>query len=313
VRRFSRRVVVGVAAAALVLLWGAAAYATTPRTVGLEAQWATDKLDGRVVGVTLLSGDHTALDLVTGKRITLGSASGGTPYAGNGILVIVREARVDAATLDATSRWSWEAPIGSRVTPLASRSGSTVLGVCPGSGNPTTCTAIGLDSKGKEAWRIQASAPVEAPRSGQLPAVLASPVPGGGVLVTDPVTGRQTLQPGKVAATAPDGTVLITVEQGGKCVLSRFTDADPASTQVLDQCPADPVASDVRATSTRHTTPLNPLRWGRPTTVLGVELASGKELGQVAGAGRLQPLLVTRDAVVVRTDDEIVRYAIPRA
>jgi hypothetical protein len=313
VRRISRRVVVGVAAAALLTLWGVLAHATTPRTEGLEPQWATDALEGEVVGLALLSGDHTAVDLVTGKRITLGSATGGTPYVGNGILIITRGTRVDAATLDAKTRWSWTAPAGTTPTPLAARNGTTILGICPTATDPDGgCALVGLDTQGKQAWRIEANGPVTPPAGRALPAVLASPVAGGGVLVTDPVSGRQTLQPGKVAATAPDGTVVLTAEQGGKCVLSRFTGPDPERTQVLDRCPADPVASDVRVVTTRHTTPLNPLRWGRTTTVLRLELTTGKELGQVAGTGRLEPLLLTPEAVVVRTGDEIVRHAIPR-
>lgn len=290
----------------------AVAWLSTPRTSGLEPDWATDRLEGTVAGLALVSGDHTALDLVTGTRVSLGSATGGRPFVGGGLLVVVRGARVDAARLDASRRWTWTAASGSIVTPVATRAGRLLLQACPPA-STSGCELVGLDAKGAVAFRIAGATRLPTPSSPALPLVSATEVTGGGYTITDPVSGRQTLQPGGRLTVRADGRVVVVGTQGGKCVVATFEGPDPSSTAVEDSCPAEPLPARATLRTTRHTTPLNPLRWGRPTTVLTVvDTASGRTLGRVTGVGTLEPILFTEDALVVRTEDRIERYTLDR-
>ncbi|MFC8503139.1 hypothetical protein ACFUC1_12315 [Pedococcus sp. NPDC057267] len=359
-RRNPRRLLLGavavvVVAAALAL----SAYATTPRTHGVAGDWQAKPLDGRVVGRVLLSGDHTALDLRTGKSVSLGSAAGGRAYAGDGRLVVAGTGRVDSVGLDGTGRWTWRPPPGLAAVPLAARRGSTLVAACPADAS-APCDLVGLDAGGHEAWRTTGSGRVAVPEGQGLPHVYAA-ASGGGVVLVDPVDGRQGLVPGDQSTGVPDGPVVLSAVQDGRCVVAAYDGADPLWTRVLGACAAGPgprvtsvtvapgtlvvdgpdggtgldpatgreqtgsgrsaaVTGDVVArtaglavTRERHSTPLDPLRWGSPTTVLTVvDTGSGREVGQVASTGRLDLLLLDGDGLVVRTDDGVTRYTLPR-
>lgn len=301
--------------AALVLT----AYATTPRTHGVTGDWEAKPLDGRVVGTVLLSGDHTALDLRTGKSVSLGSAAGGRAYAGDGRLVIADAGRLDSVGLDGTNRWTWGAAAGQTPVPLAARRGSTLVATCPTDAS-APCDLVGVDARGHEAWRTRGTGHVAAPAGQGLPHAYASPNQGGGVVVLDPVDGRESLVPGQRLTAVPDGPVVVSAVQGGQCVLTAYDGADPAWTRVLARCagtvpPAQGVGRDTDLTVTRRSrsTPANPLRWGSPTTVLAVaDARTGRSVAQVASTGRLDLLLLDGRALVVRTADGIVRYTVGR-
>ena len=107
------RPVVAASAAVLVLLVGLGLHLATPRTHGVQGDWSAKALDGAVVAErALVSGDNTALDLRTGKTVTLGSVSGGTAVVADDRLIIAGPGRIDSARLDATTRWTWRPPAG---------------------------------------------------------------------------------------------------------------------------------------------------------------------------------------------------------
>ena len=319
-RNRRRRLLVAGAAVVVAATLALTAYATTPRTHGVSGDWEAKPLHGRVVGRVLLSGDHTALDLRTGKSVSLGSAAGGRAYAGDGRLVVASTGRLDSVGLDGTGRWTWRPPAGQAPVPLAARRGSTLVAACPADAS-APCDLVGLDARGHEAWRTTGSDRVAAPGEQGLPHVYATASSGGGVVLMDPVDGRESLVPGQRLTAVPDGPVVVSAVQGGQCVLTAYDGADPTWTRVLARC-ADEVpsvaevgrASDHLAVTRRsRSTPANPLRWGSPTTVLTVvDTRTGRHVAQVASTGRLDLLLLDGDGLVVRTDEGITRYTLPR-
>lgn len=219
----------------LILLLGLTLHLLSPRTTGLEGDWSATSVGGPVVaGRAVVSGDHMALDLRTGKTVTLGSVRGGTPYIADDRLVIASPGQVDSARLDATARWTWRAPAGATVTPLAASAGSTLVLTCPAQG---ACRRVGLDARGKESWSSDDAARRDPLPAGPLPRVDVTSV-GGGALVTDPASGRASLQPGRSFLAMPDGAVVTEVVQDGACVIAAYVTADPAWTRVLPTCPA---------------------------------------------------------------------------
>lgn len=337
---------------AVVLGLVAAAYLTTPRTSGVEGDWAANYVAGQVVGDRALVGTsgNTAIDLTTGKTVRLGSVEGGTAYIGDDRLVITGHGRLDSVRLDATARWTWQAPAGSTVRPVAAGHGSTVVTVCPATG---PCDLLGLDARGREGWRAKAVGRRDASEGQRaLPAVAATPVSGGGYLLTDPATGRRSLRPGRAVLDTDSGTVVIADVQAGTCVVSAYTSPDPAWTRVLQRCPGGTVpglaaangslalswpgtverlalatgqtttaptprpgqlaaAGPLVAVRTQRSTPLNPLRWGRTTRVLTlVDTRTGDTRAQLATTERLDLLRLEPDALVVRQGDRVVRYTL---
>lgn len=212
-------------------------YLLGPRTEALSGDWSARAFEGRVVADrALVGGGNTALDLRTGKSVRLGSVVGGTAFYADGRLVVVKGERVDSVALDASARWTWRAAAGHRVIPLAAARGSTLLADCA-SVTADRCRLVGIDRAGKQDWEApDAQRPVDPPQAA-LPQVHASKVDGGGVLVTDPVSGRSSLEPGSRFAFVPDGPVVVTVEQDGQCVVSLYAAADPLWTRVLGPCP----------------------------------------------------------------------------
>ena len=276
----------------LVVLVCLALYLLTPRTKGVDGDWSAEAADGRVVANrALVIGDHTALDLRSGKTVTLGSATGGTPLVADDRLIIASRGRIDSAGLDATARWTWQSPAGTTATPLAAARGSTAVLVCPAA---DMCQLVGLNALGKQEWQsdgaarrpttpatASGTAVASSPHDGSLPRVDAMAVPGGGVVVTDPVSGRSTLQPGRSFLAIPDGPLVTELVQNGRCVVSVFATADPLWTRVLDTCPPS------RPTLTADHTSVA-LTW--PTTVERLDLVTGKtqpssRVGEGATAG----------------------------
>jgi hypothetical protein len=262
----------------LVLLVGFGLHGATPRTTGVEGDWSARAEGGRVVADrALVTGDNTALDLRTGTRVTLGSVGGGTPYVADDRLILASPGRVDSARLDATARWTWRSPAAATAVPLAASGGSTLVLVCPASG---TCQLVGLDARGRPDWQSDGAARRDtagrkAPLpDGSLPRVDVVGVPGGGVVVTDPASGRSTLQPGRSFLAVADGPVVTELVQDGRCVVSAFTAADPLWTRVLESCPtAQPVLSADEVSVT--------LRW--PSRVERLALATGQPSTSAAG------------------------------
>jgi hypothetical protein len=103
-------------------------------------------------------------------------------------------------------------------------------------------------------------------------------------MVTDPASGRVSLQPGRSFVALPDGTVVTEVVQDGKCVISAYATADPAWTRVLPTCPA-------AQTPTLSTDPTDPatlvITW--PSLTVRLDLATGKPdtRSRPAGSGRV--------------------------
>jgi hypothetical protein len=148
----------------------------------------------------IVSGTNTALDLRTGRTVTLGSVRDGTPFVADDRLIIGGPGRIDSARLDATARWTWRAPTGTSTVPVAAAGGSTLVLTCPAAG---TCALIGLDPQGRQDSRSDGIARhAAAPNDGSLPRVAARAVEGGGVLVTDPASGRTVLRAGRSFVTA---------------------------------------------------------------------------------------------------------------
>jgi hypothetical protein len=230
------RLVAMAAAPCLVALLASTLHLLSPRTTGVEGDWSAKAIDGPVVaGRAVVSGDHTALDLRSGKTVTLGSVRGGTPYIGDERLVIASPGRVDSARLDASARWTWRAAVGENASPVAASGGSTIVLACPASG---TCRLVGLDPHGRESWTqpgVTRRAPLPA---GALPLVDGATL-GDGVLVTDPESGRTALRPGRSLLMVPDGPVVTEVVQDGSCVLTAYLSTDPGWTRVLSGCPTD--------------------------------------------------------------------------
>lgn len=279
--RERRRLVAVAAALGLLVLLGLTSWLSSPRNTGVDGDWSARAVDGPVVaGRAILSGDNAALDLRTGKTVTLGSVRDGTPYVADDRLVVASPGQVDSVRLDATARWTWRAPSGQSVSPVAAGGGSTAVLACPATG---ACRLVGIDSRGRESWSSEGAARREALPPGGLPRVDATSA-GGGVLVTDPTSGRAALQPGRSFLALPDGPVVTEVVQGGRCVVAAYLDADPAWTQVLPSCPAtgtprlsaDPVDSTVVT-----------LTW--PSGTERLDLSSGKvaTAGAVIEDGRL--------------------------
>ena len=229
----------GVAAVLVVAVTGA--YVASPRTEGLAGEWSAPSSDGEVVaGRALVSGGSAALDLRTGKSVRLGSVAGGAATYADDRLIVSKDGRVDSVRLDASVRWTWRAPAGHVAIPLAAAAGSTLVADCPAEAGKT-CRLVGLDSAGKPGWEsTDAGRPVDQPEP-SLPRIHAESVEGGGVLLTDPVSGRSTLQPGTSFTAVPDGPVVVPVQQGGQCVVSLFASPDPLWTQVLGPCPGGKV------------------------------------------------------------------------
>jgi hypothetical protein len=129
---------------------------------------------------------------------------------------------------------------------------------------------VGIDGQGKESWSSEGAVRRDPLPPGGLPRVDATSV-GGGVLVTDPVSGRAALQPGRSFLALPDGPVVTEVVQGGKCVVSAYLVADPAWTQVLPSCPA---AETPRLSADPVDSTVVTITW--PSRTERLDLASGK-------------------------------------
>jgi hypothetical protein len=281
------------AAATCVLVLLGVVLLLAPRTKGVDPDWSARAVTGPVVaGRAMLSGDHTALDLRTGKTVTLGSVRGGTPYVADDRLVIASPGQVDSARLDATARWTWRSPAGVTVTPVAASGGSTIVLACPANG---TCRLVGLDTRGRPSWSSDGVERRDPLPTGPLPRVDATSA-GGGVLVTDPASGRAALQPGRSVLALPDGPVVTEVVQDGRCVIAAYLTADPVWTRVLPTCPvsetprlsADPTDSGAVVVTWPSRTERLDLATGKAAAPLP-NATSGRVVGRAAGLTANQP------------------------
>ena len=164
------RLVAMAGALGVLLLLGLLLQLLSPRTTGVEGDWSAKAVDGPVVaGRAVVSGDHTALDLRSGRTVTLGSVRGGVPYVADDRLVIASPGQVDSVGLDATARWTWRAAAGETASPVAAGRGSTVVLACPTKG---PCRLVGLDAKGQRELVFQGGGATR-------PAAGRPPPPGG--------------------------------------------------------------------------------------------------------------------------------------
>jgi hypothetical protein len=271
-----------------------------PRTEGVQGDWSARSAPGTVVGGrALVSRTNSALDLHTGTTVTLGSVTGGTPYVADDRLLIVTQGRLDSVRLDASARWTWRAPGDATVVPLAASAGRTMVASCPASGAEPSCRLVGLDPRGQVDWQSTTSTRPRAPMDGALPRAHADPVDGGGLLLTDPATGRQSLVPGSTFVAVPDGPVVVAVEQDGQCVVSATNAADPEWTRVLGPCPGGALP--------RLSTGAGSVRLDWPARSRALELATGKDSAVTPPLGpgelaRTSELVATRRDLTVRTD-----------
>jgi hypothetical protein len=331
----------------LALGLGLTAYLATPRSSGLEGDWAAKGIDGTVVAQrALVGGGNTAVDLRTGTTITLGSVQGGTPSIGDGRLVIAKGNRLDSVRLDAAARWTWEAPAGATVTPVAAGGGSTIAMVCA---TPKTCTLNGIGAQGRQEWTLPTDPTRLETPTAALPSVLATATGDEGIVLTDPVTGRQTVRAGTDPLTTPEGVVVVATLQQGTCVVSAYRGADPLWVRVLGPCPLGTrptLASDgdwtrvttpgtvttlatdtgrtvqapsgrplsgavassqgVAATLSSKVVHTNPFRWGRRLSVIEVRDQSSGTVGATLVSPKALELLLLRPEAIVVREGEQV-------
>lgn len=289
-----RRVVIA-AAVGTVLAVALALFLLTPRTTGVEGDWSTRAPGGQVVaGRAVILGDNSSLDLRTGKTVTLGSVRGGTPYVADDRLIIASAGQLDSARLDASARWTWRAPAGTTVSPVAASAGSTIVLACPATG---FCRLVGLDAAGRESWASEGEARREPLPAGPLPRVDATAL-GGGVRVADPASGRTTLQPGRSFVALPDGPVVTEVVQGGKCIVSAYRTADPAWTRVLPDCVPD---STPRLLPDPVHAALLTITWSSSTQHLDLDTGAPAPLAVVTPGKDAELVRVTKDLVVTES------------
>ena len=270
----SRRARLGAAALAVLAVLGATAYLSTPRDHGLTGDWATKAVDGPVVAGRALVSNNTAIDLRTGRTVRLGSVPRATPFVGDERLILQSAGRIDSARLDASARWTWRAPDGATATPVAAVGGSTMVRVC----GKDRCELVGLNARGTRDWSLPSNVTDDAEgpssRHAGLASVFAERLPGGGIQLTDPVTGRQSLQAGNAATTADGGPVLVADRQQGQCVVTAFTTPDPLWTRLLGPCPGAALPQLAKAGTTIQ------LSWPGSRTRL-LDAATGRDVEPV--------------------------------
>ena len=103
---FAVRLRLAVASLTVLVVAGLALHLATPRTRGVQGDWSAQAVDGRVVADrAVVSGDNTALDLRTGKTVTLGSVSGAPD--GPVVAELVQDGRcVVSAYATASAQWT---------------------------------------------------------------------------------------------------------------------------------------------------------------------------------------------------------------
>ena len=89
------------------------------------------------------------------------------------------------------------------------------------------------------------------------------------MVITDPVSGRSSLQPGRSFLGIADGPVVAELVQDGRCVVSAYATASALWTRVLDTCPTAQPAITVADGSVT-------LTW--PTSAERLDLATGRTL-----------------------------------
>jgi hypothetical protein len=159
-----------------------------------------------------------------------------------------------------------------------------------------------------------------------VPKVAITQVEGGGFPVTDPASGRRALQPGHAALTTDSGTVVLPDVQQGSCVVAANGSLSlswPGRVERLDLATGRPTAEpkprdgqlaaagSLVAVRVERSTPLDPLRSGKRTTVVELlDAATGDTRAQVATTGRLDLLPLEAAAVVLREGNRVVCYTL---
>lgn len=305
-----RRWVLG-AAAVLVLLLGVLAWATTPRTSGLSGDWETGAVEGAVLGGrALVAADrNVAIDLVSGKRITIGSVAGGTRAVGANRLLILGADRLDGAALDAQQRWTWTAPTGLDLTLVATSPTATIIQGCGGA--PRSCTLFGVGQTGNTAWSMAqptssgTSAPIVG-EGGDLPALGVFEAGAGSWNLVDPDSSRVITRAATTARVGRSGAVILdrTVPDGCQSLVLTSLGAAPTSSTASACVEVPPsLAPQVRTRTTRAPVWYVPLGKGR----YAVEV-SGRHTGTIVSSSPLAVLRVDDAGLAVREGDLVRRY-----
>jgi hypothetical protein len=303
--------VAAAAVAALALLLGVLALATTPRTQGLSGDWETPTLDGTVLGGrALVAADaNVAIDLVSGKRITIGSVTGGKRAVGGDRLLILGADRLDGAALDAQQRWTWTAPSGLDLALAATSPTITVVQGCGGS--PQTCTLFGVGQTGNTAWTMPqpTSSGTQSPvvgADGTLPRFAVLPAAVGSLNLVDPDSSRVVTRAATSARVDPSVVVILDRENADGCssvVLASVSDS--SATPTAPTCVAVPASltPQIRAAQTRLRPWYQPIGKGR----YAVEL-SGRHTGRIVDTAPLTVLRVDDTGVTVLAGELLRRY-----
>lgn len=308
----SRRPIAYAALAALaVVLAFTIGWFTTPGTSGLDGEWETAAVRGDVLGGRALVGQQStvAIDLVGGKRITLGSVSDGSPSIGAGRLLVLHDATLDGAGLDGASRWTWKGPPAHQLALVAAGPSITVVQAC--GGTPGACRLIGVDGNGKQSWETpqptaSGTSKPTVGEDGNLPTVGVLTATDGTLLLVDPQTSRVVLRPTATASVGRDGALTLRAATDGQCASTTFQTLDrSATTSTPGPCPA---SSTQATTSTRTTSARTTVWWwpfgdGRPTLEV-----SGRHTGRIVSRDPLRTLRIDDTGVTVLDGDTVRRY-----
>lgn len=305
------RVVAGAAAAAVAI--AVLAWATTPRSSGVDDQWeapafAGSVLDGRAL---VAESNNKALDLVTGKTITIGSVTGGQRFVAGNRLLIVNADRVDGAALNAQQRWTWTAPAGaSDLGLVASSRTGTIARYCTA---PDQCLLAGIGPSGTTAWTLPEPPSVTgeavAAPDGGLPTYGLLPCGESTWLLVDPMTSRMVLRVADDVDVAPDGVVTLEEKLAdGRCTVTTGESLDRLGS-AAQTCSTRPVSHDRLRDGEVLTASEDRLWWWPFTTVRTVEL-SGQRHFTLISSSPLTVLRLDEEGVTVRDGDCVVRFRI---
>lgn len=315
-RRLPRPGRYAVAAAAALLLVVGIGWATSPRTQGATAVWEARALDGAVLGGRALVADdtNTALDLVGGKTITIGSVTRAERYVAGGRLLMVHGTTVDAAALDAQQRWTWTAPPGTTAVALvASDSKGLVARTCT---EAEDCQLVGIGPTGSTRWTM--SDPTEsgggeharAPWGG-LPTYAVLGAGPRTWLLVDPSTSRTMLRVADDVDVAPDGAVTLQERlDSNRCALTTGPGLDDLGvvTQSCGRPPSHDRGADVRLRDGESLTTSSTRPWWWPFTVQHRIDLSGNRRVTVVSHSPLTLLRLDAEGLTVREGDRVVRY-----
>lgn len=291
---------------------------TTPGTEDLEGEWETAAVQGEVLGGRALVGaDSTvAIDLVSGTRITLGSAPEGTRAIGSGRLLVLHQSTLNGAGLDGRSRWTWQGPPAHQLTLVAAGPSATVVQAC--GGTPSSCRLIGVDNAGKQSWETPqptatGNSKPTVGADGNLPNVGVLTATDGTLLLVDPGTSRVVLRPRADGFVGQDGALILSTASAGQCVSTTFQTLDRSTTATTaGPCPPAGAGTTGATGTTGRTSTLStrsgvwwwPFGDGRPTLEV-----SGRHTGRVVSRNALHTLRIDDTGLTVLDGETVRRYA----